>query len=188
MGTAAAGSVLLVPGRLAKNPTDLTTAYPHGGTALGVVADVVLEPRVRTMEIEAEEWGGAPADVLYLGEAWRLAVLLRQWDVDAIDAVFPNVTNTGTGNVRRTIQQTGSTVYPGYTLSSRAMKLVFTPDDSARPGLLIQRALPALRPTAALNLGLGEELGFAAFFWVLKGANARYADVGTLADLAGYLT
>lgn len=187
MGTASADSVLLVPGRLAKNPTDLTTAYPHGGTALGVVADVILEPRVRTEEIAAEELGGAPAEVLYLGEAWRLAVLLRQWDVDAIDAIFPNVTQTGTGNVRRTIQMVGN-VYPGYLLSSRACKLVFTPDDSTRPGLLVQRALPALRPTAALNLGLDRELGFAAFFWVVKGANTRYADIGTLADLAAYLT
>ncbi len=44
MGTTDVSQVLRVPGRLCINPTNLATAWPHGGTGLGVVGSSVLEP------------------------------------------------------------------------------------------------------------------------------------------------
>ena len=46
-----------VPGKLAINCTDLSLPYPHGGTALGSVADAFVTASQPVQYVTAEEWG-----------------------------------------------------------------------------------------------------------------------------------
>src|SRR5688500_3826453 len=96
MATANVRNILRLRGRLCFNPTNLATAFPHGGTALGLTRSGVFHLGMKTVLNEAEEWGGIVSKAWYAGEKPFLAAVLREFDNDAIGAVFPN---TGAGTV-----------------------------------------------------------------------------------------
>lgn len=122
-----------------------------------------LSPRV--LENTAEEWGGAFADALELGEDMRMAGVLRGMDPDALGKLFAN-TGTGATSAGRVVNiQAAGTIRAGAWGSDREFKLLFAPDDTARGQfIVIYKAIPMLDAAAKLALRLDQELGVAFVF------------------------
>lgn len=174
---------LCVPGRLVSGPTDLSAAYPYGGTELGNCRDMVWRPIQNSAEIIAEEWGGVATENVFLGETCILMALLSSWDADALAIVFPGGSTGGSG--RALIQSTvsGSTG-AGNLLSSRAVKLLFVPDAvSVNPAILVYAAAPMVDSAAAMRLRRNVETGIACAWRGLPDSLGRTFAAGALEDL-----
>ena len=176
--------------RLCINPTNLSAAFPHSGTALGLTRDLRFVFNYKTDIATAEEWGGVVVESFYAGEKPFLAAVLREFDNDALNQIFPNTT-TGTVSQDRFVRFTPGTSgqnRPGYELSGKTYKLLASPVSSDRhPAILIWYALPALEEQAELQMSLAEEIGIPVVFWAgLNSSNQCYA-VGKLRDLQSVL-
>jgi hypothetical protein len=187
MATANVNQIRTIPGRLIKDPTDLSSAPNFGGTPLGLFRDVEFRFGYRTELITAMEYGGTPVESVYLGETAVLAGLLRSEDADAIGSIFPNST-LGTSSGERTIDgnafQTGKN-RSGYLLSSKAIKLLFAPKDYERdPFIVIYKAIPALEEAAALQLAVTREYGIAVAFHAIPDSTGRLYRIGRREDIA----
>ena len=178
--------VLRVPGKLVINPTDITAAFPHGGTEIGLVRDSQLRFGYRTDLVHAEEWGGQPVESVYCGEVALFAAVLREWDDDALSNVFPN-TGTGAISGNRTILgrvSGGSFNRAGYLLSGKSFVLCFSPRSVDRhPMVIVRKAIPMVEETALLQLSLAEELGIGVVFQAIPDSSGRLYDVGKRGDL-----
>jgi len=173
--------ILTVPGRLSVGPTDLLAPYPHGGTALGIVLETVLILDVPYQSIIAEEYGERVEGIV-TGQGCALGFLLRGWDFDTLDLIFPNVA-AGAASGRARISAPG-TIRPGEPMSNRSVVLLFTPDDIDRhPMFLMRRALPAVRETAEIALRLDQEYGVPAIFVGIRDTSGRLYEVGLAHDL-----
>jgi len=173
-------TVLRAPGRLSINPNDLSAAYPHGGTALGVVASAFANPNFTTEPVFAEEFAEA-VDVVYLGQSWVFGARLRNvQDGDVLGTMFPNTSAGGSGT--KIIDHPG-TVGPGTLLSSRSVILLFTPRDVTSDALLIYRALPLVEATARLAFSALEELAFPVIFRAIRNTSGKSIALGKLGDL-----
>jgi len=182
VGTTDVSQVLRVPGRLCINPTDLATAWPHGGTGLGVVGSIVLEPTSTYQRITAEEFGAEVVDVLDLGETWVLGALCRAWgDNTVLSTLFPSTATGASGD--KVVNYPGS--YRAGTLrSSASVKLCFTPRDNRNPGLLLYKALPLVEEASRLRLGAFNELTIPVLFIGIRDSSARQISIGVLGDLS----
>ena len=171
-----------VKGRLCIDPTDFSTAWPHGGTGLGMVRDVAVRNGRMTEQITAEEFGVEVIDVIDLGESWVLAATLREWDADALAKVFP-AGKAGATTTERVVEYPKS-YRAGTLLSSSTVKLLFTPDDQTiHPAVLFYRALPLVEETAELSFQLGLDLVVPVMFVAIRDASANMVQVGLLEDL-----
>jgi len=120
VATPAVTQALRVPGKLSYGPSDLTSAYPHGGTGLGLVRDIRLtRDVVAERRIRATEYGGETVEALVPGQEWVISFLLRGFDNDAISTVFPN-TFTGATDSLEGIREPG-TIRAGELLSDQAV-------------------------------------------------------------------
>jgi hypothetical protein len=146
--------ILRVPGRLSHTPVSLATAYPHGGTALGTVARARARPVDPAFVETAQEYGGAPVDLIEGGPRWVLDFELRDvQDAAALSAVFPcYVAGRSGGPVLKF--NAGGSVRAGFRVGTLlSFVLVFTPEnEDAHPWLILRRAVPAVQETAALAL------------------------------------
>lgn len=170
--------------RLCVNPTDLTLVFPHGGTALGYVRDIALEPGVRVKEILAEEYGGEPVSLVYLGARWTLAVIVRQWwDNTTLGAVFPNTADaSGSGQTRTGINHPG-TVHPGTLLEADNFSLLLSPEDEDNPAVYIKSAVAVPDVAARLNFRLDQELEYAVVVRAFRHATVQAVQVKHLRDI-----
>lgn len=186
MATANIGDVLKLPGRLCANPTDLSLAFPHGGTALGLTRAAEFRFGIQTSLVTAEEWGQQPVEAVYTGDVAVFGCVLREWDDDAIGAVFPN---TGTGDIsgNRTILGRVDGVgvnRAGYLFSSQSLVLLFSPRSVDRhPMVLIRKALPMPDETAMIQASLAQEFGIGVVFQAIPDATDRTYDIGKREDL-----
>ena len=165
---------------------NFSSAYPHGGTALGLVRDVQLRRTEGRELIVAEEFGVEVVDELYTGEAWLLAFALRGYDNDAVGALFPN-TSTGSKAKRKGIVYPGDTVSPGTLKAASAVSVLFTPDDAANhPAVYLPNAIPEISEELEVNLGRSSEWLMTCGFRALRaGATAGKAiQIQLLEDLA----
>lgn len=178
-------NILRVPGRLVKSPTSLATAFPHGGTELGVVRDMVFKPGIKTTEIVAEEFGSTPIQSTYVGERAVFACVLRSYDNDMLSTVFPNTSagsSTGDQIVNADVN-TGNRA--GYNWSGSACALLFSPKAVDRhPHILIYNAHPLVEETAALQMSIGEEFGLAVMFLAVPDSTGRLYTIGKRDDLS----
>lgn len=171
-----------VPGRLSIGPTSLVTAYPHGGTAVGVVNDIAIEVVETTVPITAEEYGTEVVDVLYTGTRWGIAALLRQVpDDDVIQRVFPS-TVVGAVTGARVVQHPGTT-RAGTLLSANVFVLMFTPDDPRAPHVIFHRVIPQLAERVVISLALNREVALAVSFTAIRAADGRAVSIGDIQDL-----
>ncbi len=152
MAAADIAKVLSVPGFLCVNPTDLSVAFPCGGTALGAAHQIYVMDDAVYSEVPAEEWGGEPADLLFVRETLRLMVTFRGDDADAVAAWAPNYTTVSS---RKGASYLGTaTKRPGSLMADRAVKLLFYPDQpTVSQGVLIYRAIPFIAKGARRELG-----------------------------------
>lgn len=187
MGNRTIGQCLRVPGQLVWSPTNLATAFPHGGKGLGVVSGTALDMGIMADPLPPDEDRNRIGDVVYLGENWTLAVTLREWADDVKTTLFPN-TATGATSEDKGIDASGAAL-PGELLSARAAPLIFKPDDTTNhPAVLFTSAIP--HPiTAPLNLALADDLVFVAVFTAIPGTTIKVpAYMYPWADMAALLS
>jgi len=178
--------LLFIPGRLSVNPSNLNTAYPYGGTALGVTRGLAIKLNsVYDPEavVSAEEFGGETTDFVHQAEGAILSCVLSSWDAEALNRIFPN-TAAGSVTQKRQVSAPGS-VRAGSRASSRSVVLVFTPDSpDHHPMFILRRALPALNTAAEINLRMDREAGVAAVFVGIRDSQGRLYDFGMRHDLS----
>ena len=147
-----------VPGKLcfkgSGDTIDLSTAYPHGGTAVGEIAraECVVDAPVELLR--KEEHGNAVFEGISGGEAWAIAALLREHDQNALPEMFLNVA-TGATSGRPLVTGTGSN-RAGYQYSKRATTWIFSPNNPDRhPFVVFHTAflIPESGQRIAMRLG-----------------------------------
>jgi hypothetical protein len=175
-----------VPAELVWNPTDLMTAYPHGGSALGLIRDIDIRLGLQKSDVVAEEWGGIVVDSAYLGESVVLTAVLREQDNDAVNTLFLN-TSLGALTKARKVKghaSGGGINRAGLLLSTRAGKLVVSPrdvDDS--PMFVLYNALPVVDPDALLQYCWSKELGVLVAFIGTPDSSGKVYEWGPRKDL-----
>lgn len=163
-------------GRLVKDPTDLSIAFPHGGTALGVVHDVRLVPVTRVAGLLGEEYGNKRVEEYQLGRDWVATGLVRAFDDDLLSTIL---TSPSSGLVLEAL----SAPNKGIAGSTRSVKLLFSPYDTTKyHGFLLYRAIPRPREMARINFGFGGNTWVVAFVGI-PDATGREVAIGTLADM-----
>jgi hypothetical protein len=176
------GRILRNPGRLCVSPTSLSAAFPHGGTNLGLVRGVSLRPQQVEWVVTAEEWGEETVEVIDGGRSWVIAVALRGWDPDAVQAVLPSSTLGTSGTP---LASHPGSARAGALRSAAAVKLLFSPDAPAQqPAALFHRAIPLVEASAELTLALAEEGTLGVVFRAIRRASDGLAfQFGALEDL-----
>lgn len=187
MATANPRNIRRTRGRIAWNPTDLTVAFPHGGTELGIVRNLIFRFGIATEEIRAEEWGNVPTEYVYAGSSAFLAAILREFDNDAIDAIFPDTPTgsaSGDESIRGAVSGSGVTL-GGTLLSAQAGVLVVSPEaPQSQEFLLLYNAIPMPAEASELQISAGEEMGIAVVFRAVPDATHRMWHVGKRRDLS----
>lgn len=175
MSTANANNIIRLKGRLVKNPTNLSTAFPHGGTALGMVREGVFRFGYKSKDITAWEWGNQVVDTLYCGDSAIMSFVIRDYDGDMLDATIPNVSSSTIIGVA-----SGSGLKrAGTLLSVEAITLLYSPDAvDDHPHILIYKALPMLQETAELQTSLKHEIGIAAMVKAIPDSQKRTYVIG----------
>lgn len=188
MSTPSVLQVLRVPGRLVLNPTDLSTTFPYGGTALGLVRDTVVHIVNGTREITAEEFGNTVTEVVLAGTRLYISCALRAFDNDALAAIFPEAsTQSGSGDKGLTYNPSTG-IRAGKKLSDMAAKILFAPVDEERDFFVyFPKAIPHPEETAKLELSFEEEIGVDVSFKAIPDATFRVCLIKKRQDLIGGL-
>lgn len=163
------------PGKLCVNPTNLSLPFPHGGTGLGVVRNIVFRPEFRYEDITAEEFGGQRVESIATSHGCILTATLQSFDAEALRELFWN-TEEGAYSGRRGVREfAAATNRAGFLLSSRSVVLLFSPDDTDRaPMLLIRRALP--QPVEAMegSFQLNSDIAMAVAWVGIRDTSGRF--------------
>ena len=176
-----------IPGRLVKDPTDLTAAFPYGGTELGFVHKEVLRFNAEHHGMTAEEWGPQVYEVIDAGSSLVLGVEVRGFDIDMISAIFPDTaagSKIHSDTAERSIQGRPTSVRAGMKLGDRSFALLFVPDDvKSKPGVLIYDAIPVIAEDATMAFDAETEATFNAVFYSRPDASDRTWDIAYLKDM-----
>ncbi len=184
MATRDVRNVLRVPGRLIMNPTDLSIDAPHGGTELGLVRDAEFRLGIKTSVVTAEEFGVQPIEYVYAGEAAVMAAVLREFDEDAIQAIFPDTAPGMCGPISTISYDVNDDPRAGRFLSAQSFSLLFSPRSLDRhPMILLYKVIPLVEESSLLNLSLSEELGIGVMFHCIPDASGRVYSIGHRGDL-----
>lgn len=182
MATPNPANILHSPGRLSFGPADLTTAYPHGGTSLGIVRQIAASPNAQYRSVTAEEYGGEVVEQLYVGEAWTLAAILREYDDDAMAAIFQN-TSTGSVSQHTLIEHPGANRAGRLLVAAKGIILVFTPDAPDTNFVVFHRAIPMVGEAAELSLSHNTPMEIAVVFAGVRDAAGKMVSVGRAEDI-----
>jgi len=146
------------PGRLTWNPTDLSAAYPYGGTDLGRTINKSFQVGRRQRRITAEEYGGELAGAIITGTSGVLAAMSVGYQDNAWDLVFDSTTGASSGKpVYDPSGQAGTRVQGGV--------LLFVPDDVANHrALILYNAIPLVEESAQLALRVRDRVALAMVF------------------------
>lgn len=172
------------PGKLVKDPTDLTAADPYGGTVLGITRLPEFRPNQRIKRIIAEEWANV-VDGVYLGEMAVFAAVLGSWDADALGVLFP-LTSTGATTGEKVVSHdvNAASTRAGNLLSGRAHKLLFVPESiRTNHAIYLPNAVPVVDPATVLRLQRDVAGGIGAMWIGLPDANGRTYDMARLEDI-----
>lgn len=132
MSTPVSTKVYRVAGKLIKGATT-NSAPAYGGTIMGAVDKVWLDPGIRYINVFYEELGRTGEVIKIQGDA-KFRLRLRGWDDDALAAFFP----TYSGSV---ISVTGSD--DGPLSETKTAAWLWAPDrPSEHPGIYIPNGLP----------------------------------------------
>lgn len=187
MATANPRNIRRFRGRLAWNPTDLTTAFPHGGTELGEIRDSIFTFGIQSEEIRAEEWSNVPVEYVYDGSHGALAAVLRSFDDDAISAIFPDTptgATTGKQIIRGAVSGSGVTL-GGKLLSDLSGILAVSPHSpETEEFLVLYNAIPLVDARAQLQYSAGTDVGMAVVFRAAPDASFRQWNIGKRRDLS----
>lgn len=162
--------------------TDLTAAWPHGGTGLGLVSSVQVMPPALYRPVVREE-DNASDVVIFLGGPFLVGMRIESWDNDALAAVHPSST-TVTGD--RVLQWPGSGTLPGSQVTPLS-KLVITPEDETKPGVIVYSAAPMVQLNEGMRLQAKNFLWVPIVFSALPDGSGRLAAMGKFTKLSGLL-
>ena len=180
--------IMQVPGRLCITPTNLALPFPHGGTALGEVHNAVVMPTQSWFTVRAEEFGALPVETVFSGESWAFGCTLRQWDNDAMAAVFPNITTGATtkrAGVRHWLDQSSSQKRPGAIGSAMGVKLLFSPLDPDRNrAVILYRAIPRVGEALSLALAFDTRQEVPVLFVAIPDSTSRLGRIDFLRELS----
>lgn len=183
MAAPATRHILHMPGRLIKDPTDLSLADPYGGTKLGIFKSVTFSLKIEHHPITAEEWGNQVVEVIHAGSSIMIGATLREFDKDALAALFLD-TETGSPSGETLVHFRADSGRAGTKLSTLAMKLVFVPRAAVRqPTIYIRQAVPVIAPETAIALATQEEVGIPVLFYGVPDSNEDVGQMGRLGDL-----
>ena len=174
---------LRVPARLCADPTDLATAFPHGGTDLGLVSNIVFRPNLKSRIVEAEEYGGEVVETIVAGESPILAVFLTGFNNEMTSRVFRE-TAVGSSSGDQVIRYTSTTV-AGTLGSAKKFKMLLSPRDTTdHPGLLFYNALPLIEEIAEFRWSIDDSLGVPAVFRGIRDSNGKVYEIAKLEDMS----
>lgn len=183
MGSPDIRNIMHLDGYLCLNPTDVSTDFPHGGTAIGEMRDGEFRYGERERLIIAEEFGRVAVDGFRVMESPVLTAVLREWDDDALAAVFPDTTTGASGRVviRGDVGTNGRRA--GGLLSDLAVTLCFSPRSLDQHSFIIlYSAIPVLRRTVH-ELRTDREIGTLVAFYGLPDASQRLYRVAHRSDV-----
>ena len=173
---------LLVTGQLAYGCTDLSTAWPHGGTGLGLVGHCFFAPPAGVVRLPGGE-SNTSEKVLYVGGDAVFGCRVEGWSdltTDGVlNAIFPNSVEKNSHDV---LDWPGSDLAPGQAIAT-ITKLVFTPRHSGHPALLLYVVSPLVEETAELRFSSYRSLKVPMLFVAHPDGTGRVAQMGRLADL-----
>jgi len=175
-------NILHSPGRLSFGPVDLTTAYPHGGTALGVVRAIVVRPNAQYRAVTAEEYGGETVEQVYAGEAWTLAAVLREFDDDAVSTIFQNA-SSGSVSQHELIEHPGANRAGRIMVVAKGVVLVFTPDAPDTNFVVLHRAIPMIEDAAELNFSHATPMEIGVVFSAVRDSAGKMVSIGRAEDI-----
>lgn len=183
MATANSLNVRNVAARVVKDPTDLSAAFPYGGTELGLTMRNRFSPNIVTRETTREEWGGASASAHYLSERGLLAMVVRDMDPDMVAAIFPNTASVNGHTVIRGGFATSQNL-PGYDLSGLSGKILLAPlDPAAHEGVLLFNGLPVIDEDFSAEYGINSEVGIGLAWLALPDSTGRTWEWGKIAGM-----
>ena len=184
MGAPSPSQALRVNGRFCWNPTNLSGAYPFGGTALGFAKGAAHRVRFSAHVVRAEEWGNVPVDAVYPGEEHVISAILSAWDSDAVGNSFLD-TATGATTGRKVLKIRASTVSvrAGALMSTLAGILYFSPDADRNPGVLMHNAIPMRPEQSETAYNIASEFGMPMIWIATPDASGDVVSVGLRQDL-----
>ncbi len=177
-------TVRFLPGRWVKDPTDLSAAYPYGGTELGNHIEAMVMPNQVVFEVRAEEYGNILTDVVDGGRTWAVALQVRGWDDDMIETLFPSSIR-GYISGKQGIKETLDTSQAGKLASNRAIKLLHVPDDTLNhEATLLYCAIPLVDEAAEFNRQRRNETLIGMIFWAVPDYNGNIYAHQRLSDIS----
>lgn len=165
-----------VKGKLAFGVTDMSTAYPHGGTALGYTSACVFAPNIISQPLIGMEFGEGAFQVIRTEGSGVFTAVLRQWDNDALNLHWPS---TSLSNGERVI--TNTTSYQALRASA-GVALAFTPDEPTHPGIIMYNAIPAM-PAVELRFNLSDELNMGLTYYCLENASSKIYEITPVSEM-----
>jgi hypothetical protein len=172
--------------KLSTAPTNILTpnTYPWGGTALGLVKNVVVKAGRRVSTFREEPYGPMPYDGIDLGEAWVMTGSFRTYDPDVISLVFASTgTGASTGS-KQIVYPNGNTYRTGGLLSALGVKLLLTPDDFERQRFFYAyNAVPLTAEDGDMPFQRGEEWVVPFRFLCLPNGSNKTVAYGLREDL-----
>lgn len=177
---------LRLPGKLSHSPTDLSAAYPHGGTAIATVTKLTPNLLDAPFLVRGAEFGNAVMDLVEGGPQWSVDMVLSEiLDAAALAAIFPCyvVGRSGGPILKYTATTTG--MRAGTSIGAAlAVVLVYTPDNAdEHPWLILRRAIPSIKETAELALRGNEFAGIPVRWYATPNASLDVFDFGLRRDV-----
>ncbi len=183
----AAGNVARIlrgPGRLVIGPTNLSNAYPYGGTEVGKTTLCALQSFGTPFRVESEGLGEA-IDILEGNKRFVFGCFLRGWDDDAVDKFNSSSNYSAGGTTQHAVLKEPGSKVPGETAIGRAVILLYVPDDLIHvPALLIYRGIATWPEGEDIKFQRGAELGIALTVDCLRDGNNLIYSMGRFADLS----
>ena len=169
--------------RLILTPTNLSAAFPYGGTEIGIARNMEFRWGARGHTERAEEHGGQAHRRLWTGDWAAMAGVLRSWDSEALASADPTYVAGGSGNAIAEYVADDDGSRGGRFLTGVAILAVHLKSPTSQPAALLYNGLPIQNPNEALILSARREGGLHFMSEGALDATGRVYQVGMLEDL-----
>lgn len=178
-----AHKIIMGPGKLIIDPTNLSLSSPFGGTEVGLIESFILQNLSEPFLVWNESLG-EPTDIKEGKREVVASCLARGWDDDLVEQLLPSGQAEGSTSKHRMYDYPG-TVVPGASILGNGVILLFEPDDELHvPALIIRNAIPYWNPSIEQVRNRKTELITPVAFHCLRDASLRIITVGMLSDLS----
>jgi len=157
-----------------------------GGTQLGATRAHVYRPGHRQESIPAWEFGGSPADKLWMGAIPVFLAVLRTFDYDAVNLIFPSTeVSGGRRRILHKVNDNSAARSGSVLLSSMADVLLWTPEKTTdQQAIKMYAAIPEIEATAEFQFSPLAEFGMPVVFTALPYTDGVQDRMGKLGDLS----